>query len=308
MAVYDATDVANMFQTEVCRIDLQRRGQFTIFRPIPGREYQVQVSTYTPKPVTFRWTVTNAPVFRLQPLSQTVSKGASTIFSSLAVGVPPLNYQWRQEGTNIPYATNQMISFDNIDLQDQGEYCVQVTSSTGTSTSQVAQLTVTTNDTVPRLVVDGLAGSNTLWFSVVGETGRRYRMEFSSDLKAWQSTWHESAIFNTNQAARFLFSGSEAAKFLRVSPLHAANEVCANHIRQLRTIIWMCAEERHMFDWDFVGDGFHGQLDGYLIHGIWPMCPSSGKVYTGTLDYTLVDVTWIPVCQIAPFGHVLEDR
>ena len=45
------------------------------------------------------------PVITTQPQSKTVRVGQTALFTVTATGAPPLAYQWRKEGVNIPGAT-----------------------------------------------------------------------------------------------------------------------------------------------------------------------------------------------------------
>jgi len=44
------------------------------------------------------------PVIRVQPVSRPVSIGGTVQFSVLVKGAPPLFYQWRHDGSDIPDA------------------------------------------------------------------------------------------------------------------------------------------------------------------------------------------------------------
>src|ERR1039458_4543213 len=50
------------------------------------------------------------PSILTQPQSQTVSAGANVSLGIVAAGAPPLSYQWRFDGANIPAATGFTLS------------------------------------------------------------------------------------------------------------------------------------------------------------------------------------------------------
>ena len=88
-------------------------------------------------------TVTQAPVFTLEPQSVTANPGQSVRFEAAATGIPPLSFQWRVNGFNIPGARSTEFSINSVQTADAGEYSVVVTDGTGASTtSQTAVLTV----------------------------------------------------------------------------------------------------------------------------------------------------------------------
>src|ERR1017187_1437337 len=76
-----------------------------------------------------------APVITSQPQSQTVTAGASTGFSVIAVGVTPLSYQWFFNGQRISTATNYSYSIASVQSSQAGTYTVMVTNSYGSVTS-----------------------------------------------------------------------------------------------------------------------------------------------------------------------------
>lgn len=88
-------------------------------------------------------TVSQAPVFTVQPQSIQAVLGQSILFKAEATGIMPLAYQWKVNGFNIPGARLTEFGIGNVQPADAGEYSVQVTDGTGASTvSNVAILTV----------------------------------------------------------------------------------------------------------------------------------------------------------------------
>src|SRR5262249_59946236 len=62
------------------------------------------VGTGTSKTATL--TVNVGPAITTQPVSQTVTAGATATFSVVASGTAPLSYQWQKNGSNISGATS----------------------------------------------------------------------------------------------------------------------------------------------------------------------------------------------------------
>ena len=86
--------------------------------------------------------VITAPSITTQPKSQTVNQGNSATFSVAASGTTPLYYQWRWYGTNLAGATGTSLALTAVTTNQSGPYSVAVTNAYGTTTSQVATLTV----------------------------------------------------------------------------------------------------------------------------------------------------------------------
>jgi len=82
------------------------------------------------------------PVISNTTPSLNVSVGATATFAVTAGGAPPLNYQWRLNGTNIPGATNATFAISAVSSGDQGVYTVVVSNSSGGIESGGAYLTV----------------------------------------------------------------------------------------------------------------------------------------------------------------------
>ncbi len=301
LAVFAGTNYPDFWVNKKCEMEFERHGHYAMFDAQAGTEYQIALAGYIDEPITIRLMATNAPQFRLQPITQTVSSNASVLFTAFAVGIKPLHYQWLRDGSEIPGATNFMLSLDGITWNNAGEYCVVVTNATGVSTSQVAKLLVSTNDPAPELAAVGMIGGTTFQFSVTGERGRWYRSEFSSNLKSWGG----GIIFNTNETTSFTVANDMPAKFLRLSIHHPTSEICVNNLRQVRSALLLCAEENHLLDNDVMAPGWRG-LDGYFINGTWPRCPS--PIYqVDWYSYLVVDVKTTPTCWVGPPTHVLED-
>jgi hypothetical protein len=83
-----------------------------------------------------------SPVITLQPQSQSVFEGGTVSFSVAATGAPPLGYQWRKGGVEIPGATAAAFTLNDVQLTDAGSYDVIVSNAYGSVTSAPAVLTV----------------------------------------------------------------------------------------------------------------------------------------------------------------------
>jgi len=101
-----------------------------------------------------------APTIVRQPASQTVTVGAGAALSVLAVGSPPLSYQWSFNGAILPAATASTLTLTNVQSADAGAYAVTVANPLGSIQSSNAILAVTA--ALPRVLwnVDFAAYNN----------------------------------------------------------------------------------------------------------------------------------------------------
>ena len=85
-----------------------------------------------------------------EPQSQSVTLGSSAnFFVTIAVSsTPPVGYQWRANGTNIPGAMASTYTRTNVQAGEATNFTVVITNPAGSITSQVATLTVLTPLTV----------------------------------------------------------------------------------------------------------------------------------------------------------------
>ncbi|HWH67822.1 MAG TPA: M6 family metalloprotease domain-containing protein, partial [Candidatus Sulfotelmatobacter sp.] len=77
-----------------------------------------------------------------QPLSQGTYPATPVSFSVLAAGSPPLSYQWRLNGTDLPGATSTSLTIANPSTRDAGVYSVRISSPYGSVLSAEAYLGV----------------------------------------------------------------------------------------------------------------------------------------------------------------------
>jgi len=113
--------------------------------------------------------LTSVPLsFTLQPTNQNVLPGTNVTVRASAIGSGPVRYQWRQEGTNIPNATNADYSFTNASLANHGNYSVLAMDDHATLASANAFIFVlvrpgVTQQPAPQTVLQG----QTAIFSVI---------------------------------------------------------------------------------------------------------------------------------------------
>ena len=303
LSVFASTNLCELPLHRVCEIGLLNYGQHAAFQAQAGVEYTIQMAGgIGTNSFHFRLMMTNAPVFRLQPVSQVVPIGDSAMLSVHAIGLSPVHFQWSQDGKLLAGATNRMVAFDNISLENAGEYCVVVSNLTGMNTSQVARLTVATNVMPPRLVAHPDLSGNLFRFSVVSDVPRRYRVETPQDLKPPSGLWYFTDVVSvSNDTTVFLLRRDTPSKFVRLS-FHREEAVCVNNLEQIRTAIWFYAEDHHLA----VTAGLEtDQLaaPGYLINGTWPQCPNAVGDQTNSINYIITTAYSVPLCEIVPAVH-----
>jgi Regulator of chromosome condensation (RCC1) repeat/von Willebrand factor type A domain/Putative Ig domain/Immunoglobulin domain len=96
------------------------------------------------------------PFFLIQPQSQNLHCGDPVTFQVDVGGTQPLSYQWWFNGMELPDATNAILDISQITADQSGDYYVVVTNVNGSSTSQVASLTIASE---PPLITSPLAAT-----------------------------------------------------------------------------------------------------------------------------------------------------
>lgn len=95
--------------------------------------------------------ITDMPVVSVPPAGRTNDYGSSFTLSGAAIGIPPLSYQWRHDGTNLPNATASSYTNASATTEAAGDYELVVNNSYGSTTSSVAHVSILT---APSIAVD----------------------------------------------------------------------------------------------------------------------------------------------------------
>lgn len=82
------------------------------------------------------------PVMVQGPASQVALPGTNVTFTSLALGLAEVKYQWQFVGTNIVGQTNAALTLNNVSTNNEGGYTVVFSTGAGSITSSVATLTL----------------------------------------------------------------------------------------------------------------------------------------------------------------------
>jgi hypothetical protein len=116
---------------------------------------------YTVVQPIFRTTaVGGAPRFTLQPVSAVVSKGRDYTLTVVATGAEPITYQWYFEGTAMEDETSTSLTLVNVQVEDTGEYNCIATNDGGSTASEKATITATSEPLFP--IYLGNAGTGAL--------------------------------------------------------------------------------------------------------------------------------------------------
>jgi hypothetical protein len=132
LAVYTNAVLAEL---GVVAADDDRGGFLTslvTFNAQAGVEYQIAIAGIASATghLVLNWslesTTDELPRILLPPVSGSVTRGGNFTFTVLAVGQPPLSYQWYHGCLPVPDATNDTLSVTNVQEAEVGRYTVQV--------------------------------------------------------------------------------------------------------------------------------------------------------------------------------------
>ncbi len=150
------------------------------------------------------------PAITRQPLSRTNDVGTTAAFSVTAIGVEPLHYQWRKDGTNLLDGVNLAgiattnLTVGNVQPGDAGDYTVVVTNAVGGVTSSVALLTV--EGGLPETLQAQALATGQLRLMIQGSPGRVFTLQGSPDLFHWARLGT-----HTNQSGTLVLTNPQAA-------------------------------------------------------------------------------------------------
>jgi hypothetical protein len=116
-------------------------GSYTLTAQVVDNTGQIGVSS----PVGFTVALPlPTPVILGQPANQSVHSGSSAVFQVLAGGPQPYSYQWQFNNGTISGATNIFLLLNNVQISNAGNYTIAVANPWGSTTSQIATLSVNT--------------------------------------------------------------------------------------------------------------------------------------------------------------------
>lgn len=122
-------------------------------------------------------TVLEAPVFTLQPVSQTAEVASSLTLSVVAAGNPAPVYQWRKDGASIAGANAPTLTLASFSSADAGTYSVVASNGAGSVTSNAAVVTIAGFSVPPPAGTS--TGVKTVIHSMMTLTGAPHRASFT---------------------------------------------------------------------------------------------------------------------------------
>jgi hypothetical protein len=84
----------------------------------------------------------SAPFILLQPQGGSFASGTTVNLGVTVGGTAPFSYQWQKNSSNLPNATNAMLTITNVSSSDSGNYTVSITNASGSTTSSNSVVTV----------------------------------------------------------------------------------------------------------------------------------------------------------------------
>ena len=169
------------------------RYPYSVFLVEAGRTYYVRMIGPVSLHYSVRLRMIDSPFIVEDPPDRTLIPGEFSFLSVVASGVwtkwPPsksqLNYEWQQNGVALPGEVYPLLLLSNVSRHTAGEYRVVVSDKQGVVTSRIAQVTVATELTAPRLSLSGSDAPSAIRYTLWGDPGRLYRFESSSNLVDW---------------------------------------------------------------------------------------------------------------------------
>jgi hypothetical protein len=135
----------------------------------------------------YEFQLSGPPSIYVQPLSQTVYAGSNVTFAVAAAGSSPMSWQWQFNGNAISSATDPSLTLALVRSTQAGPYSVVITNSFGSTTSEVAVLTVT--DTAPSITSQPVGGTVIAGTNVTFTVGSLGSLPLS-----WQWNFNGSAL------------------------------------------------------------------------------------------------------------------
>jgi Immunoglobulin domain len=130
-----------------------------------------------------------APTITQQPASRTVSVGQSATFTVVASGTAPLSYRWQRNGANITGATASTYTLASATTADNNaQFRCVVSNSAGTATSNIAVLTVVTNQLPVPTILTPVSGTLYTAGTTISYSGSATDPE-NGNLAASRFTW-----------------------------------------------------------------------------------------------------------------------
>lgn len=147
LAVYTGTSVSSLTLVTNDHNSILGDASQVVFNATAGTTYRIAVDGFNGNQDSFvlNWNQPTAPLFTIQPKSQSIYQGNNVTFSAMAIGRPDPTFQWQFNGSSISGATSASYTINPVSTNNAGNYTVVASNSSGSVTSQVAVLTVLTS-------------------------------------------------------------------------------------------------------------------------------------------------------------------
>ncbi len=296
------------------------RHPFLTFPATAGITYQLRAVGTNHDDFTLSITETNTPIIVIQPFSRTVSTNGSVFFGVVAAGnlpfASPFSYQWRFNGVDLPDETFPILGLDNLTTNQSGGYSVMVSNAVGGIISDTATLNVTEVTASPQLTPIGNPNGQ-FAFSILGELGRSYRIQSSTNLVDWleeksfpkEFIYKGTGMFRTRNGLVYnnqnIFSVSQAGsqKFYRTTDYVPPLAACINNLAKIRFAKEIWSLEKHQVS--PFSTPTQNEIALYLKHG-GLACPLGGSNGTFQTSYIMGNTGENPKCMYST-NHVLEE-
>jgi hypothetical protein len=153
----------------------------------------------------------------------TVQAGSDATFTVQATGSPPLTYQWKKNGVNVPGGTLPTLTLQRVTAEAAGSYTVEVRNSAGSVTSNPVTLTVQAAPIVPRFISIHLKPGNVVELVHEAPAGQTYGIAASPDLKTWTEVHRFTATGGREQFTE-VPSGQAERRFYRLESVTVAGK------------------------------------------------------------------------------------
>lgn len=147
------------------------------------------------------YSLNTAPSITDQPDNLFVARTQSASFSVSVSGVPPYTYVWKKNGIAIANSNSSVFTINSAQPADSGKYSVTITNSSGTISSSVATLSVSTSYPPQATILTPLQGStyeagDTLLFSGSGSDPEDGALPASAF--TWKIEFHHGSGSNSH--------------------------------------------------------------------------------------------------------------
>jgi hypothetical protein len=145
------------------------------------------------------------PNITTQPATLILPLGGSSIMAVGATGTGPLSYQWYQDGTPIPFATQPVLNFFQVASNFVGSYTVTVTNSVSSRTSDPASLILLDAPVITQqpTAVTALEGGTATFSATASGSALRYQWSVNGTpiSGATQSSYTTPSLVVANSGA-----------------------------------------------------------------------------------------------------------